>query len=149
MDSVKPYLNTTELLSSVFHFILADDTCLSTTPGPSITTGDEISSTARVYFKLAADRSHADAAYEYALICHDENIGPEDLSEARAYYKQAAELNKNDGAQYMYGFMCLRGVGGSKNLLDAFTFLARAKEQGHANATALLRRYDSTITETV
>lgn len=93
---------------------------------------------------IKAPKSHQDARYRYAKMCHDGRMGFHNYSLARKYFQKAASSGHIQ-AQKELGLMYKRGQGGKQDRQQALQWLSKAAQQGDAEAqyhTAVLLEHE-------
>lgn len=99
-------------------------------------TGDGISrdsTKAVIWYRKAAKQNHITAQYNLAHILVFESSILNEHKEARYWCIKAADTGDQD-AEYLLGFMCQRGIGGSKDLILAICSYTKAAKQGNSSS---------------
>lgn len=89
------------------------------------------------YFRDAAERGHAAAAYELGLAYAAGDGVPEDFDLSARWINRAADLG-DPGAEFLVGSSFYGGIGVEKDVPRGLSFLERAAAQGHPKAQFLL-----------
>ena len=83
------------------------------------------------HLRRASDLGYIDAFHSLGQIfLRGSNGYRQDLRMARSFFKRAAEQGHRS-ASYDYGWMCMLGLGGDRDIEEAIIFYERAAELGH------------------
>lgn len=99
---------------------------------------------AKVWYGRAAEQGHAAAMHNLAAISVRSGAEKQDYVTAAKWFREAADRGITD-SQYNYGVLCQQGVGVSKNLSEAYTWLAIAARSGDKEAVRRIERLKSQL----
>jgi len=89
------------------------------------------------YFRKAAERGHANAAFLLGNLYDKGDVVPRDLPTAAKWYRKAADKGHIE-AQFNIGMMYVNGEGVEKSPQEASKWLKKAASKGHPRAGKML-----------